>query len=145
MMHDVIIPANVKDTADGPIRFAPGDFKRVQKLLQDQTGINLASSKESLVYSRLARRLRPLGISNFSDYCRFVSSKAGTTELSLMCDSLTTNVTKFYREGHHFEHMQTKCLPRLIDAARNGARARLWSAACSSGEEPYSMALPYSL
>lgn len=122
-------------------RFSPGHFERVAGMLHSATGIKLPSSKQSLVYSRLSRRLRALGMDTFDEYCDFVHSRSGESEFREMCQSLTTNVTKFFREHHHFEHMQEKALKPIIDAARAGQRIRMWSAACSSGEEPYSMAL----
>ncbi|MFY0612056.1 MAG: protein-glutamate O-methyltransferase [Hyphomicrobiaceae bacterium] len=125
----------------GEFQFLPSHFERVAKLLHDATGIKLPESKQSLVYSRLSRRLRVLKIESFDKYCEFVASPAGQSEFSEMCQSLTTNVTKFFREEHHFVHMREKALRPIIEAARSGQRIRMWSAACSSGEEAYSMAL----
>jgi chemotaxis protein methyltransferase CheR len=99
----------------------------------------LAESKATLVYSRLAKRLRALGIPSFSSYCDVVRDDAD--ERSRMIAALTTNVTRFFREPHHFEHLRKVILEPLADAARRGNRVRLWSAACSTGQEPYSMAL----
>jgi chemotaxis protein methyltransferase CheR len=94
-----------------------------------------------LVYSRLAKRLRKLGLQSFDEYCAFIESDADGAERVQMLAALTTNVTRFFREPHHFEHLRNHVLPELLDAARDGARVRLWSSACSSGEEPYSIAL----
>ncbi len=117
------------------------EFKRVAGILRKETGIHLPESKASLVYSRLARRLRSTGLQNFDEYCGFVSSAKGAEELRQMCAALTTNVTRFFRESHHFEHMKNVSLPPLLKAAKAGERVRIWSSACSSGEEPYSIAL----
>jgi chemotaxis protein methyltransferase CheR len=101
----------------------------------------LPQSKAALVYSRLAKRLRALGLANFRDYCRLVATSAGLDERQKMLAALTTNVTRFFREPHHFHHLEKRILPPLIEAARRGERLRFWSAACSSGQEPYSIAL----
>ena len=127
----------------GAAEFAYGaeDFKRIANLLRAETGIDLADNKAPLVYSRLAKRLRKLGIPSFVDYYKHITSDAGREERNEMFAALTTNVTRFFREPHHFEHLRQVALPPLLEAAKQGARIRLWSAASSSGEEPYSIAL----
>jgi chemotaxis protein methyltransferase CheR len=117
------------------------DFQQIAAMIHADAGIHLPESKAALVYSRLAKRLRSLGMASFRDYCRLVAAADGIDERQKMLAALTTNVTRFFREPHHFEHLETKVLPPLIEAARRGGRVRLWSAACSSGEEPYSIAL----
>jgi chemotaxis protein methyltransferase CheR len=120
--------------------FTPQDFEYICKTLYDETGIKMDQSKSNLVYSRLTKRLRVLGLESFRDYCSLVS-ESGSDEHSKMCDALTTNVTKFFREKHHFEHFKNIELPKLISMAKAGKKVRIWSAGCSSGEEPYSIAL----
>jgi chemotaxis protein methyltransferase CheR len=129
-------------------RAAPGeflltrqDFREIAAMIHADAGIALPDSKAALVYNRLAKRLRALGLSNFRDYCRLVAGSEGLDERQKMLAALTTNVTRFFREPHHFHHLGNKILPPLIEAARRGGRLRLWSAACSSGQEPYSIAL----
>jgi chemotaxis protein methyltransferase CheR len=119
------------------------DFAAIAGILRSEAGIALADNKVNLVYSRLAKRLRVLGLGNFADYCRLVGAgtPAGEAERGEMVAALTTNVTRFYREPHHFEHLKTKVLPVLMAQARRGEPVRLWSAACSTGPEPYSIAL----
>lgn len=117
------------------------DFSRLAAVLREDTGIHLPAWKTSLVYSRLAKRLRALGLRNFSSYCDYISDSAGAEERRYMCSAMTTNVTRFFREPHHFEHLKETVLPSLLDVARRGGRVRLWSSASSSGEEPYSIAL----
>lgn len=127
----------------GPQREFPyciDDFRRIAAILLEDTGITLSEAKAPMVYSRLARRVRDLGLRNFQDYCELVADPGGD-ERRRMTAALTTNITRFFREPHHFEHLTAKVLPDLIDQARQGARVRLWSAGCSSGEEPYSIAL----
>ncbi|MEE3502561.1 protein-glutamate O-methyltransferase [Acidiphilium acidophilum] len=117
------------------------DFRRISAMIHADAGIAMPAHKATLVYSRLAKRLRILGLKDFSEYCALVASAEGSGERQEMLAALTTNVTRFYREPHHFEHLRTQILPPLIASARKGGRVRLWSAACSSGQEPYSIAL----
>ena len=117
------------------------DFTRIAKILQSEAGIVLSPSKSALVYSRLAKRLRLLGIDSFKAYCEFVSGTEGTAERGEMLSALTTNVTHFFREKHHFDHLRASVFPGLVAAARRGGRVRIWSAGCSQGQEPYSIAL----
>jgi chemotaxis protein methyltransferase CheR len=117
------------------------DFRRISAMIHADAGISMPAHKATLVYSRLAKRLRILGLKDFSEYCALVASAEGSGERQEMLAALTTNVTRFYREPHHFEHLRTQILPPLIASARKGGRVRLWSAACSSGQEPYSIAL----
>lgn len=126
---------------DGELVLTQTDFKQIAEILHVETGICLPASKSQLVSSRLAKRMRALDLKRFDEYCRLVSSAEGSAELGHMIAALTTNVTRFFREEHHFEHMKSNVLPSLIDAAKRGERIRLWSAACSSGEEAYSMAI----
>jgi chemotaxis protein methyltransferase CheR len=115
------------------------DFSAIASILHATSGIHLSPSKTSLVYSRLAKRLRALGLESFRDYCKLVSGADGVDERQAMLAALTTNVTRFFREPHHFDYLK-KLMPGLVDKARRGGRVRMWSAGCSSGEEPYSIA-----
>lgn len=129
------------DFAQSEFPFTASDFARIAEIMATECGIVLDAGKMPLVYSRLAKRLRTLRVRTFRHYCAFVSSSAGADERRLMVETLTTNVTRFFREKHHFEHLRQKVLPDLLDLARRGGRVRLWSAGCSSGEEAYSIAL----
>jgi chemotaxis protein methyltransferase CheR len=117
------------------------DFRRIADMLHADAGIHVPPGKAALVYSRLTKRLRALGMKSFRDYCELVASHAGVTERQQMLAALTTNVTRFFREPHHFEHLRRHVLPPLMDQAKRGGRVRLWSAACSNGAEPYSIGL----
>lgn len=117
------------------------EFRRIAGLLRQRAGIALPDTKRPLVYSRLARRLKALGLQDFSSYIRFVEGPEGGAEIIEMISALTTNVTSFFRERHHFEMLRNQVLPKLVSEARRGSRVRLWSAGCSSGEEPYSIAM----
>ncbi len=126
---------------DGEFLFTAEDFRRIAAMIHADSGIALTENKATLVYSRLAKRLRSLGLESFRDYCALVQDASGLDERQKMLAALTTNVTRFFREPHHFEHLSQKVLPPLLDSARRGGKVRIWSAACSSGQEPYSIAM----
>jgi chemotaxis protein methyltransferase CheR len=126
---------------DGEFIFTAEDFRHIAQTLHAHAGIALTESKAALVYSRLAKRLRNLGLKSFREYCALIEGVDGVDERQAMTAALTTNVTRFYREPHHFDHLRTEVMPELARRARAGGRVRLWSAACSNGQEPYSMAL----
>jgi chemotaxis response regulator CheB/chemotaxis methyl-accepting protein methylase len=144
-MSQIQFAGSSKDKGDGitpgEFHLSRDDFRRIAAMLHDDAGIHLTESKAALVYSRLAKRLRALGLSSFRDYCALVSGSDGVDERQKMLAALTTNVTRFFREPHHFQHLEKAVLPPLLDEARRGGRLRLWSAACSNGQEPYSIAL----
>ncbi len=116
------------------------DFDRLRSIVREQTGIALADSKRELVYSRLARRLRKLGLASFSEYCALVDTGDGA-ELQELTNAITTNLTSFFREKYHFEQLATEALPQIIQSRAAARRLRVWSAGCSTGEEPYSLAI----
>ncbi len=126
---------------EGEFIFTAEDFRHIAQTLHAHAGIALTESKAALVYSRLAKRLRALGLRSFRDYCALIEDAKGVDERQAMTAALTTNVTRFYREPHHFDHLRSQVMPELAARARAGGRVRLWSAACSNGQEPYSMAL----
>lgn len=133
--------SRLKPLVEGEFLFTTEDFLAIAAMLYDDAGIALSESKASLVYSRLAKRLRALGLESFREYCRLVAGSEGVSERQNMLAALTTNVTRFFREPHHFEHLKNKVLPELAPFARAGGRVRFWSAGCSTGQEPYSIAL----
>ncbi|WP_044006857.1 CheR family methyltransferase [Jannaschia sp. CCS1] len=116
-------------------------FRTVARHLQEQTGIVLTDVKKGLAVSRLSRRLRALQLPDFDAYCDVLSGPDGAAEMQEMVLLLTTNVTRFFREPHHYDALRTQILPGLVAKAKSGGRVRLWSAGCSSGEEAYSMAM----
>ncbi|KAB0680631.1 CheR family methyltransferase [Aureimonas leprariae] len=127
--------------SEGEFLLTDGDFDTIAKILYEDAGIVLAPQKSTLVYSRLAKRLRALGLASFKDYCSLIASTGGAGERMTMMAALTTNVTQFFRENHHFEHLKKSHLPPLLEAAKRGGRVRIWSAGCSNGHEPYTIAL----
>jgi chemotaxis protein methyltransferase CheR len=116
------------------------EFKRLRELVHARTGIALSEAKRELVYGRLARRLRKLKLTSFAEYCRLVES-AGSEELQELTNAITTNLTAFFRENYHFEQLGAETLPQIASMRSAMRRVRLWSAGCSTGEEPYSMAV----
>lgn len=126
---------------DAEFAFTEADFQKIAAMVYGEAGIVLTEGKANLVYSRLAKRLRLIGIRTFREYCELVESDGGKDERQAMIAAMTTNVTRFFREPHHFEYLKAHVLPPLVERARKGGRVRLWSAACSSGEEPYSIAM----
>jgi chemotaxis protein methyltransferase CheR len=134
------LPASGVEAAQTEFVMTAEDFAAIASILHSTSGISLAPSKTSLVYSRLAKRLRILGLESFREYCKLISGADGVDERQAMLAALTTNVTRFFREPHHFDYLR-KQMPALSAQAKKGGRVRVWSAACSSGEEPYSIAL----
>jgi chemotaxis protein methyltransferase CheR len=127
--------------ASGEYPLTRRDLNEIATMIYADAGIYLNETKASLVYSRLSKHIRSLGLKGFRDYCQLVASPAGAAARRDMLSHLTTNFTRFFRENHHFEHLKTDVLPQLIARAKAGGRVRIWSAACSDGQEPYSIAL----
>lgn len=117
------------------------DFRRIADLVHKESGIALTDAKRGLVVSRLTRRLRHLNLTNFTSYCDLLDSPRGESERDALIAEMTTNVTRFFREEHHFQAFETAILPGLTARARSGERIRIWSAGCSTGEEAYSIAM----
>lgn len=125
-------------------RMADREFARFQALVLRESGIALGEAKRQLLEGRLTRRVLALGLPSFGAYLELVVSDASGTELVQLLDLVSTNETHFFREPTHFEHLATQLVPRWraeADAGRRPRRVRLWSAACSTGQEPYSLAM----
>lgn len=123
--------------------FADQDFQRIRRIINEIAGISLAEGKRELVYSRLSRRLRQLGLRRFDEYCRLLETGGeDNPELGEFVNALTTNLTSFFRESHHFDFLGKELLPALMrERSLSNRRIRIWSAGCSTGEEPYSIAM----
>jgi len=113
-------------------------FKRFAEIAYAKAGISLKPGKEALVATRVGKRIRALGLSDANEYLGYLTGEGGDEELVNFLDVISTNVTSFFREEDHF-HALTQHVAELLRAGRT--RMRFWSAACSSGEEPYSMAM----
>ena len=128
-------PAAAGATTDGrEFHFSRQDFDRIRKLIYERAGISLSEAKQDMVYSRLARRLRARGLQRFSDYLALLTT-GDEVEWEAFTNALTTNLTSFFREAHHF--------PILAEHAlrQTGRRVDVWCCASSTGEEPYSIAI----
>lgn len=123
------------------------DFARLSEFIHNECGIKMPPAKKTMLEARLLKRLRKLGFRSFTEYCDYVFSPEGAEhELVHMIDVVTTNKTDFFREPVHFEYLTRTALPELIRRAGAGISKNLviWSAGCSSGEEPYSLAIALS-
>jgi chemotaxis protein methyltransferase CheR len=113
-------------------------FDKFRKLIYEVSGIHLGEQKKALIIGRLSKRIRTLGLSDFNDYYDYVINDKSGKELIKLIDSISTNVTHFFRESDHFDYLREK----LIECKESGQTMfRIWSAACSTGEEPYSIAI----
>jgi chemotaxis protein methyltransferase CheR len=117
--------------------FTDDDFRALARLARTEFGLSLSESKKPLVYSRLARRLRARNIARFQDYMDLLGKSDEAEERLELISALTTNVTSFFREKHHFETLRSQLAPAL----GKQSRVRIWSAGCSSGQEPFSIAM----
>jgi len=119
------------------------DFKKVTDLAYEYTGIVLGPQKRDMVYGRIARRLRALDLTDVSDYIKLIN-KNSQDEVGKFINAITTNLTSYFREPHHFEFLKRTICPELFKANSSHKKIRVWSAGCSTGEETYSIAITLS-
>lgn len=117
------------------------DFHKLSRLVMNTAGIVLSDRKRAFIHGRLGRRLRALGLSSFSEYCDLLETRAGDDELRNFINAVTTNHTSFFREPHHFDYLAKNILPEIVSSGTGSRRLRIWSAGCSTGEEPYTIAM----
>ena len=128
--------------AAGVTRLSMGEFNQLSSFVYEQCGIKMPPSKKIMLESRLNKRLRALNIPSFKDYIPYLMSKEGQEhELIHMIDVVTTNKTDFFREPHHFDYLRENILPEFVSSPDGRRPFRIWSAACSTGEEPYTLAM----
>lgn len=123
------------------------DYERLRRVIYDECGIKMTPAKKVMLEARLRKRLRNLGIDSFAGYCEYLFSRDGNeNELINMIDVVTTNKTDFFREPKHFDFLTSTAVPALIELYGAGLRRNMniWSAGCSTGEEPYTIALVMS-
>ena len=120
--------------------FTERDFKEIAALVYNACGIVLGEHKREMVYSRIARRIRERKLTDFSTYLAYLNSHKDQ-EFDAFINALTTNLTSFFRESHHFDYLKKQLVPALLVQNKNSRRVRIWSAGCSTGEEPYSLAM----
>lgn len=113
------------------------EYDHIRTLLYDECGISLGDNKQSLVVSRLSKRLRDLSLDSFDAYYEYVTNDGSGEEFTRMLDLLSTNKTDFFREPKHFDYLREEILPKL----ERDKCIRIWSSACSTGEEPYTIAI----
>ncbi|WP_112381464.1 CheR family methyltransferase [Sphingomonas carotinifaciens] len=123
----------------GEFHLSDGDYETIARMAHAHAGIMLGTGKRQLVYSRLAKQVRRRGMADFADYVALLRNDADARREAIF--ALTTNHTKFFREDHHFTHFAQHVRPDLLARSERGTPVRLWSAACSSGEEPYTLAM----
>jgi len=116
------------------------EFDQVRSLVYARAGISLSDAKRELVYGRLVRRLRALQLDSFAEYLALID-QGHPEEMQQFINAITTNLTSFFREPHHFEYLAQQIVPDLVGANAARRRIRIWSSACSTGEEPYSIAM----
>ncbi len=140
-----VTPGMIHDDAaavvDGGPLLGDSDFQFLRKFVHEHCGISLGEHKRQLVQSRLIRRLRALGLKQFSGYCELLR-RDPHGELGELASVISTNVTSFFREVHHYDLLAADLLPRWLEQKRrDSGRLRIWSAGCSTGEEPYALAM----
>ncbi|MGD2119139.1 MAG: protein-glutamate O-methyltransferase [Chromatiales bacterium] len=121
--------------------FTKKDFEFLSKAINERTGIVVSEEKFNMFYSRLSRRVRALNLQSFKQYCDIVRDDRDGHETNELINAITTNLTAFFRENHHFEYLANTVVPELMEKNRNERTVRIWSAGCSTGEEPYSIAI----
>lgn len=121
--------------------FTKRDFDFLRKLSNQHTGIVVTDDKFDMFYSRLSRRVRALGLPNFSAYCDYLRTHPDSDETTELINAITTNLTAFFRERHHFEYLRDTAVPAMLQSHPMDRKLSIWSAGCSSGEEPYSLAM----
>jgi chemotaxis protein methyltransferase CheR len=123
------------------------DFQRLARFIQDYSGIKMPATKKTMVEGRLRRRVRALGLADLKEYCRYLFERNGLSAESVhLIDSVTTNKTDFFREPSHFEFLADVAIPTLFAERRATSRTpvKVWSAACSMGAEPYTLAMVFA-
>ncbi|MCK4303562.1 MAG: protein-glutamate O-methyltransferase CheR [Candidatus Eisenbacteria sp.] len=123
-----------------PTSLTEAQFHKISELVKRLAGINLHVGKMQLVKARLNKRLRDLGMTSFAQYLAFLEDDKSGNELVSMLDALSTNLTNFFREPTHFDYLRTTILPRILQSGKS-RRIRVWSAGCSTGEEPYTICI----
>ncbi len=130
--------------SSGSIMLSDNQFKTIAKLAYDEAGLVLVESKASMIAARLAKRVKTLGLKSFEEYLCFLQSDGKNTELLGFLSALTTNVSHFFREEHHFEFLKQNICSEIKSITSKGGKYRVWSAGCSTGQEIYSILMTFS-
>jgi chemotaxis protein methyltransferase CheR len=118
------------------------DFNVLRALSNQHSGIMVPDDKFDMFYSRLAKRVRLLGLTDFAQYCQYLQNDSGE-EFTQFINAITTNLTAFFREKHHFDFLGRVLIPELLKKNKSSKQIKVWSAGCSTGEEPYSIAMTF--
>ena len=129
------------DPREREFEFTQADFESLRLLVRKLSGINLSDAKRELVYGRLSRRLRHHKLGSFADYRQLLAGPDGEAEIIDFTNAVTTNLTAFFREAHHFEYLRQKLLVPRVNEVHGSHRIRIWCAGCSTGEEAWSIAM----
>ncbi len=128
--------------ATSTLELAEHQLDHISELVKSVAGINLHDGKKELIKARLSKRLRTLGIHSFDEYFTYLKKDSNGNEMTCMLDAISTNLTSFFRENDHFDYLADSILPRLESTGQR--KLRIWSAGCSTGEEPYTIAMTVS-
>ena len=120
--------------------YTRADFEVLRAISNSHSGIIVTDDKFDMFYSRLSKRVRMLGLKNFQEYCLYLQNNE-ETEFTEFINAITTNLTAFFRENHHFEYVKNTIIPELLKRNHASREIKVWSAGCSTGEEPYSIAM----
>jgi len=121
--------------------FSDAEFAFIRELVEQHAAIKLPDTKRQMVYGRLVRRLRELRLGSFAEYVALLREDAGGPEFVNLINAVTTNLTSFFREKHHFDVLRERIIPEFVTRNASKRTLRIWSAGCSTGEEPYSIAM----
>ena len=124
-------------------KFTEKDFNSLRKISNQHTGIIVTDDKYDMYYSRLVKRIRKLGLKSFSEYVSYLKANEAA-EFTPFIDSITTNLTSFFREKHHFDQMRSELIPEMCQRSDVSGGIKIWSAGCSTGEEPYTIAMTFA-
>ena len=125
---------------DREFKFTAEDFNFLRKLSNEHSGIQVPDERFDMFYSRLSKRIRKLGLADFKEYCQCLKDDQ-VYEFTQFINAITTNLTAFFREIHHFDYVRDVVIPDLLVRNKASRQIRVWSAGCSTGEEPYSLAI----
>lgn len=120
--------------------FTEANFALIRQFVSEHTGIVLSDAKKDMVYSRLSKRIRQNKLGSFDRFCAAIE-QGDAEECEFLINAITTNLTAFFREKHHFDYLSQQLVPALLQQHDHDKRIRIWSAGCSTGEEPYSLAI----
>jgi chemotaxis protein methyltransferase CheR len=130
----------MSEVREREFEFTDASFERIRQFVSEHTGIVLTEAKKNMVYGRLSKRIRKGRFETFDEFCDALE-EGDEDEQEFMINAITTNLTAFFREQHHFDFLAETLIPKLVEEKKHNKRLRIWSAGCSTGEEPYSIAI----